>query len=164
MDFPPMYMWFKVCSFALYSQFRWRDILYLNIGFWKYISILFDIKMISIAISPITTYWTFSDIRSTSPFIITIIGTTLVGGMTIIVQQFSWKLCNNCAFCDKSTKFGTEVENHITIISGYWGTTDLTFAAIFMNKIFHFCIYLPYALFKLLNVGITAKILLKGTT
>jgi len=42
----------------------------------------------------------------------------------IMVQQFS---CNSCAFCDKSTKFGTEVENHITIKSGYWATTDLTF-------------------------------------
>ena len=46
-------------------------------------------------------------------------------------------LCNNCAFCDKSTKFGSKVENHNQ--SGYWATTDLPFgdlAAIFVHKIF----------------------------
>jgi len=60
---------------------------------------------------------------------------------SILVQQFSGKLCNNCAFCDKSTKFGTKVENHITIKSGYWGTTDLTFG----DFCGHFCeqSYLP---------------------
>jgi len=52
-----------------------------------------------------------------------------------ILQQFSRKLCNNCAFCDKSTKFGTEVENNITIKCGYWGTIDLTFG----DLCSHFC-------------------------
>jgi len=41
------------------------------------------------------------------------------GIVLYLLQRFSWKLCNNCAFCDKNTKFGTEVENHIIIKSGY---------------------------------------------
>ena len=42
---------------------------------------------------------------------------------------------NDYAFCDKSTKFGTEVASHITIKSGYWGITDLTFGDLYG----HFC-------------------------
>ena len=39
---------------------------------------------------------------------------------TSLVEQYSEKICNNCAFCDKSTKFGTEVQNDIISKSGYW--------------------------------------------
>ena len=40
--------------------------------------------------------------------------------ITVLVEQYSEKICNNCAFCHKSTKFGTEVENDIISKSGYW--------------------------------------------
>ena len=34
------------------------------------------------------------------------------------------KRYNNCAFYDKSTKFGTEVENDIISKSGYWAIAN----------------------------------------
>ena len=34
-----------------------------------------------------------------------------------------------CAFCDKSTKFGTHVDDYMTNKSGYGGILDLTFLA-----------------------------------
>jgi len=76
---------------------------------------------------------------------------------------------NSWAFCYKSSKFVTEVENHIAIKSGYWATTDL----IFGDLCGHFCVqsfsllYLsPFGIIQatVLNVGIKVKVYLQETT
>ncbi|KAG1649724.1 hypothetical protein GQR58_028719 [Nymphon striatum] len=45
--------------------------------------------------------------------------------MVYVVGQHSSNILTNCAFCDKSTKFGTLVEGHIMKRFGYLATTDL---------------------------------------
>ena len=45
---------------------------------------------------------------------------------TIIVRRHSIKSSNNCAFCDKSTKFGTCIEKCIINRSGYWVIINFT--------------------------------------
>ena len=42
------------------------------------------------------------------------------------MRRHSIKSSNNCAFCDKSTKFGTCIEKCIINRSGYWAIINFT--------------------------------------
>ena len=42
----------------------------------------------------------------------------------LIVVQLNPHIHNNCALCDKSTKFGTHVDDHIKKTNGYWAIAD----------------------------------------
>lgn len=44
----------------------------------------------------------------------------------LLVRRHSIKSSNNCAFCDKSTKFGTCIEKCIINRSGYWAIINFT--------------------------------------
>ena len=48
----------------------------------------------------------------------------------MIVRRHSIKSSNNCAFCDKSTKFGTCIEKCIINRSGYWASINFTSGAL----------------------------------